>query len=55
MSPVLRAVLQRAFLLNKYEGGGELARTVCLSSYDSGGTRNGGEFDVYQSVSCINQ
>ena len=39
MSLVLPAVFQRTLLLNKYDGDGELARTVCPSSYDSGGMR----------------
>ena len=55
MSPVLLAVLQRTLPLNKYDGGGELARTVCPSSYDSGDMRNGGEVDEYPSFSCIDQ
>ena len=55
MSSVLLAVLQRTFPLNKYDGGGELARTVCPSWYDSGDMRNGGEVDEYPSVSCIDQ
>ena len=55
MSPVLLAVLQRTLPLNKYDGSGELARTVCPSSYESGDMRNGGEVDEYPSVSCIDR